>query len=294
MIERLFKEGETGGPPISDPLDTIFVKSIKDGGPAVIAGLNIGDRIVSVNGESVAGRSYAQVVQMIQKSRNMLRLVVVPKQDDILQVYFSEIAENPETNKRVEGGAKPPWPASVCSSSSRESSPFSSKTSDSARDSLYGQGYVGRGQQQQPQQQDIRSLYPRVQARPPGPHHHQPVAEWENPYETIGSDRLKVPQAAAQAASQSTSSGSTEHVYAVPAMAGSSVSSSTLESVPNNSRDSLDSDSSLMAGFPNQQEKDVNFFFNNWLLEAKPAAFGLIPTHLFKNNTKPFLLQIRE
>jgi C-terminal processing protease CtpA/Prc len=89
----LFQEGETEGPVISDPMDTIFVKSVKEGGPAVAAGLDIGDRIVSVNGESVGGRSYAQVVQMIQKSRDLLRLEVVPKQDDILQVYFSEIAE---------------------------------------------------------------------------------------------------------------------------------------------------------------------------------------------------------
>ena len=55
--------------------------------------------------------------------------------------YFSDIAQNPESNKRSDpggGGSKPPWPASVCSSSSRESSPFSSKTSDSTRDSVYG------------------------------------------------------------------------------------------------------------------------------------------------------------
>ena len=67
-------------------MDTIFVKSVKDQGPAVVAGLNIGDRIVSVNGETVSGRSYAQVVQMIQKSRDSLFLVVVPRQDDVLQV----------------------------------------------------------------------------------------------------------------------------------------------------------------------------------------------------------------
>ena len=48
-------------------LSRIFVKSVKDRGPAVLAGLNIGDRLVSVNGETVAGRTYAQVVQMIQK-----------------------------------------------------------------------------------------------------------------------------------------------------------------------------------------------------------------------------------
>ena len=51
-----------------------------------MAGLNIGDRLVSVNGETVAGRTYAQVVQMIQKSRDSLFLGVVPRQDDILQV----------------------------------------------------------------------------------------------------------------------------------------------------------------------------------------------------------------
>ena len=67
-------------------LSRIFVKSVKDRGPAVLAGLNIGDRLVSVNGETVAGRTYAQVVQMIQKSRDSLFLVVVPRQDDILQV----------------------------------------------------------------------------------------------------------------------------------------------------------------------------------------------------------------
>ena len=56
-----------------------------------MAGLNIGDRIVSVNGETVSGRSYAQVVQMIQKSRDSLFLVVVPRQDDVLQVVGTSL-----------------------------------------------------------------------------------------------------------------------------------------------------------------------------------------------------------
>jgi hypothetical protein len=80
------EEGCDTGPPITEPMDTIFVKSVKEFGPAVRAGLNIGDRIVSVNGETVSGRSYAQVVQLIQKSRDTLFLVVVPREDDILQV----------------------------------------------------------------------------------------------------------------------------------------------------------------------------------------------------------------
>lgn len=49
-----------------EPMDTIFVKQVKEGGPAYHAGLRRGDRIVSVNGEAVTGKTYAQVIQLIQ------------------------------------------------------------------------------------------------------------------------------------------------------------------------------------------------------------------------------------
>ena len=47
-------------------MDTIFVKQVKDGGPAHQAGLQQGDRIVSVNGETVTGKTYSQVIALIQ------------------------------------------------------------------------------------------------------------------------------------------------------------------------------------------------------------------------------------
>ena len=49
-------------------MDTIFVKQVKDGGPAHKAGLHTGDRIVSVNGESVTGKTYSQVIALIQST----------------------------------------------------------------------------------------------------------------------------------------------------------------------------------------------------------------------------------
>ena len=49
-----------------DPMDTIFVKQVKEDGPAQHAGLHTGDRILSVNGESVAGKTYSQVIALIQ------------------------------------------------------------------------------------------------------------------------------------------------------------------------------------------------------------------------------------
>ena len=122
--------------------------------------------------------------------------------------------------------SKPPWPASVCSSSSRESSPFSSKTSDSTRDSVYGHNKeygVTRG-----------STFP---TQPPGKA--PPLEEGENIYATIGPPSKK-------------SSPSLEHIYsAVPAIAGSTatLTSSETETSTARSRHNSDSDSSLLAGF---------------------------------------------
>ncbi|XP_015366811.1 PREDICTED: uncharacterized protein LOC107163753 isoform X10 [Diuraphis noxia] len=83
-----------------EPMDTIFVKHVREHGPASVAGLSTGDRIISVNGETVAGKSYAHVVQVIQQTQCHLYLLVVPMENDILQLYFSETAHNPETNQR--------------------------------------------------------------------------------------------------------------------------------------------------------------------------------------------------
>ncbi|TFK11931.1 ankyrin repeat, SAM and basic leucine zipper domain-containing protein 1 [Platysternon megacephalum] len=67
-------------------MDTIFVKQVKEGGPAFEAGLCTGDRIVKVNGESVIGKTYSQVIALIQNSDCILELSVMPKDEDILQL----------------------------------------------------------------------------------------------------------------------------------------------------------------------------------------------------------------
>ena len=78
--------------------------------------------MVTVNGQPLEGLSYGQVVNIIKATHGSLELTVVPKEDDILQIvspfhrktnnrtennkylsltqYFSEIAQNPETNQR--------------------------------------------------------------------------------------------------------------------------------------------------------------------------------------------------
>ena len=53
-------------PGSGEMMDTIFVKQVTSGGPAYEAGLRKGDRILAVNGQCVTGKSYAQVVALMQ------------------------------------------------------------------------------------------------------------------------------------------------------------------------------------------------------------------------------------
>ena len=146
----------------------------------------------------------------------------------------------------------------MCSSSSRESSPFSSKTSDSTRDSVYGhstpqpqppivtappQSTVYTGWRNQ--NPELRELYQKREetrvAR---------LTDTEHIYDTIGSlrqERRAERLSALAVPSPSSLAASSEQLYsAVPALASSSRSgsSSTLLSARDRSRDSLDSDNS--------------------------------------------------
>ncbi|EEB12293.1 conserved hypothetical protein [Pediculus humanus corporis] len=89
-----------GNANLNEPMDTIFVKAVHEGTSAHAAGLETGDRILSVNGETIAGKTYAQVVQQIHNTPERLNLLVVPKEEDIIQQYYSETAHNPKTNAR--------------------------------------------------------------------------------------------------------------------------------------------------------------------------------------------------
>lgn len=59
-----------------DPMDTIFVKNVRTYSPAYDAGLKTGDRVITVNDQSVSQKSYAQVIGLIQQSEGTLKLEV--------------------------------------------------------------------------------------------------------------------------------------------------------------------------------------------------------------------------
>ncbi|XP_059182624.1 rho GTPase-activating protein 21 isoform X3 [Centropristis striata] len=97
-----------------EPMDTIFVKQVKEGGPAHGAGLCTGDRIVKVNGESIIGKTYSQVIALIQNSDASLELCVMPKDEDILQLAYSQDAYL-KGNDAYSGNAQNiPEPPPIC------------------------------------------------------------------------------------------------------------------------------------------------------------------------------------
>ncbi|XP_009462922.1 PREDICTED: rho GTPase-activating protein 23 [Nipponia nippon] len=95
-------------------MDTIFVKNVREDGPAHQAGLRTGDRLVKVNGESIIGKTYSQVIALIQNSDDVLELSIMPKDEDILQLAYSQDAYL-KGNEPYSGGAQSiPEPPPIC------------------------------------------------------------------------------------------------------------------------------------------------------------------------------------
>ncbi|KAM6373374.1 LOW QUALITY PROTEIN: rho GTPase-activating protein 21 [Alca torda] len=92
-------------------MDTIF-EQVKEGGPAFEAGLCTGDRIIKVNGES-DGKTYSQVIALIQNSDSILELSVM-QDEDILQLAYSQDAYL-KGNEAYSGNAHNiPEPPPIC------------------------------------------------------------------------------------------------------------------------------------------------------------------------------------
>uniref|UniRef100_A0A3B4VNY1 Rho GTPase activating protein 23 n=1 Tax=Seriola dumerili TaxID=41447 RepID=A0A3B4VNY1_SERDU len=106
-----------------EPMDTIFVKNVREKGPAHQAGLCTGDRLVKVNGESVLGKTYSQVIALIQNSESVLELSIMPKDEDVLQLAYSQDAYL-TGNEPYSGGAENlPPPPPLCYSRTKTTPP---------------------------------------------------------------------------------------------------------------------------------------------------------------------------
>ncbi|CAL1600181.1 unnamed protein product [Knipowitschia caucasica] len=148
--------GKGGSHSRLEPMDTIFVKSVRESGPAQAAGLCSGDRLVKVNGESILGKTYSQVIALIQNSDSILELSIVPKDQDILQLACSQDAylrTNHPHHEEVHIQSRPP---PLCDSCSRPR-PLSTLDNCPCRAVFSPQDHADTGQDYVPNTNKIRS-----------------------------------------------------------------------------------------------------------------------------------------
>lgn len=61
-----------------------YIGKVDEGSPAEAAGLRQGDRILEVNGESIANKNHKQVVELIKTLPNETKLLVVDPDEDVV------------------------------------------------------------------------------------------------------------------------------------------------------------------------------------------------------------------
>lgn len=79
-----------------------YIGKVDDGSPAEAAGLRQGDRILEVNGESIADKTHKQVVEAIKGLPNETKLLVVDPHDDGQDDHINDATKIPV--KQVNNG----------------------------------------------------------------------------------------------------------------------------------------------------------------------------------------------
>ncbi|CAG9828350.1 unnamed protein product [Diabrotica balteata] len=78
-----------------------YIGKVDEGSPAEAAGLKQGDRILEVNGESIANKTHKQVVELIKTQTGETKLLVVdPQEDGIIPTEVN----NEKHEKKEENG----------------------------------------------------------------------------------------------------------------------------------------------------------------------------------------------
>ncbi|KAM7348294.1 rho GTPase activating protein at 19D isoform 2-T3 [Cochliomyia hominivorax] len=114
-------------------METIFIKEVHPNGPAYYANLQTGDRVLMVNNTPIAGIAYSTIVSMIKQTPSELKLLVVPKECDVLQMHYTSIAHTPQSNvTNVGNGNNAASSSSISNNTNNSSSTTSSSSSTGA------------------------------------------------------------------------------------------------------------------------------------------------------------------
>lgn len=77
-----------------------YIGKVDDGSPAEAAGLRQGDRILEVNGESIANKTHKEVVELIKGLSNETNLLVVDQGDTYILESTKKSEEQANNNSK--------------------------------------------------------------------------------------------------------------------------------------------------------------------------------------------------
>ncbi|KAJ8950335.1 hypothetical protein NQ318_021195 [Aromia moschata] len=80
-----------------------YIGKVDEGSPAEAAGLRQGDRILEVNGESIANKTHKQVVELIKAQTGETKLLVVdPDEDGVIPTEVNKNNEKQNDKNKTE------------------------------------------------------------------------------------------------------------------------------------------------------------------------------------------------
>lgn len=78
-----------------------YIGKVDEGSPAEAAGLRQGDRILEVNGESIANKTHKQVVELIKAQSGETKLLVTDPEEDGVIPTLEEKTNSENSDKRI-------------------------------------------------------------------------------------------------------------------------------------------------------------------------------------------------
>lgn len=84
-----------------------YIGKVDEGSPAEAAGLRQGDRILEVNGESIAEKTHKQVVECIKSVEGETRLLVIDPKDEELANDNGTLEKRPNSNSNSNSNDAP-------------------------------------------------------------------------------------------------------------------------------------------------------------------------------------------
>ncbi|XP_035717801.1 protein lap4-like isoform X9 [Vespa mandarinia] len=98
--------GGIGSTPFKGDDEGIFISRVTEGGPADLAGLRVGDKVISINGVEMRGAKHEQAVALLTGLERFVRLVV-EREMPLSQANPATIVTPSEKSPRVIGAPRP-------------------------------------------------------------------------------------------------------------------------------------------------------------------------------------------